>query len=70
MGRLDQRFANTANTWVLSRRGFPRYRKRFNRAGARKSARTHTLGQPDGSSGGGITRTQSTRIRANQTRVD
>ncbi len=66
MGRLDQRFAETANTWVFSRRGFPRYRKRFNRAGTRKSARTHTLGSP----GGGITRTESTRIRANQTRVD
>jgi len=66
MGRLDQRFANTANTWVFSRRGFPRYRKRFNRQGTRKSARVNTVGQPQG----GLTRANSTRIRANQTRVD
>lgn len=66
MGRLDQRFANVANTWVYSRRGFPRYRKRFNARGNRRLGRTHTLGQPTG----GITRTESTRIRAGQTRVD
>jgi hypothetical protein len=66
MGRLDQRFAEVANTWVYSRRGFPRYRKRFNRKGARKSDRTHTLGQPYG----GITSAQSSRIRAGKHRVD
>ena len=66
MGRLDKSFANTANTWVYSRRGFPRYRKRFNRQGTRKLGRTHTLGSPYG----GLTRTESTRIRATKHRVD
>ncbi len=66
MGRLDKSFANTANTWVFSRRGFPRYRKRFNRQGTRKSARVNTIGQPYG----GLTRTNSTRIRTGQHRVD
>ena len=66
MGRLDQRFAETANTWVYSRRGFPRYRKRFNRKGTRKLGRTHTIGNPNS----GLTRTESTRIRANKHRVD
>ena len=66
MGRLDQRFPETANAYVVSRRGFPRYRKRFNRRGRRKLGRTHTLGTPYG----GVTRANSTRIRANQHRVD
>ncbi|MCK5606017.1 hypothetical protein KAR91_29230 [Candidatus Pacearchaeota archaeon] len=66
MGRLDQQFANTANTWVFSRRGFPRYRKRFNSQGTRKQARTHTIGSPSG----GLTRANSTRIRAGKHRVD
>lgn len=66
MGRLDRRFAETADIWVYSRRGFPRYRKRFNARGNRKLGRTHTLGQPYG----GLSRTQSTRIRTGQHRVD
>ena len=47
MGRLDQRFANAQNTWVYSRRGFPRYRKRYNAQNRRKHGEFHTIGAPN-----------------------
>lgn len=47
MGRLDRLFANVSNTWVYSRRGFPRYRKFFNSRGNRKHAEFHTIGGPN-----------------------
>ena len=66
MGRLDQSFAEAANTVVFSRRGFPRYSKRFNRKGVRKAGRFHSIGNPYW----GLTRTESTRIRVGKHRVD
>jgi len=47
MGRLDKLFANIQNTWVYSRRGFPRYRKRYNSKGGRKHAEVHTICAPN-----------------------
>ncbi len=47
MGKLDQRFAEIPNALVMSRKGFPRYSKRFNAKGNRKLGRTHTLGFPN-----------------------
>lgn len=47
MGRLDKRFGNANNTWVYSRRGFPRYRKMLNSKGNRKHAEVHTIGFPN-----------------------